>query len=354
MHRQHETNPHFLPHQQPPQPRAHPLPSQQHPEPQADPARSRRQKRAQQHPESQAGPEPAHSRQHPERRPLPSQQYPEPQADPARSRRQPRAHSFPSQQHPEPQAGPDPAHSRQQPERRVQFVPSPEHASQEHPEPPAHPGGSSPQHFRRWTDPFQQPGLRVIEPRKTKPLTWFTAVFCVIFWVVVIVGGLVVLVVYMLFRPRSPRFDISSVTLNAAYLDMGYLLNADVTVLANFTNPNKKVHVDFSYLVVNLYYEDTLIASRAIYPFSVASRQTMFADVHMVTSQVQLPMKDSQKLTEQIQNNGIEFQIKGYFRTRSNLGSFLRYSYWLYGKCRIVVTAPPSGVLVSRSCRTKR
>ncbi|RVX04316.1 hypothetical protein CK203_018427 [Vitis vinifera] len=246
-----------------------------------------------------------------ERRPLPSQQHPEPQADPARSRRQPRAHFFPSQQHPEPQAGPDPAHSRQQPERRVQFGPSPEHASQQHPEPPAHPEISSPQHFRRWTDPLHRP-IPVCGP--SRPYS------------------------HMLFRPRSPRFDVSSVTLNAAYLDMGYLLNADVTVLANFTNPNKKVHVDFSYLVVNLYYEDTLIASRAIYPFSVASRQTMFADVHMVTSQVRLPIKDSLKLTEQIQNNGIEFQLKGYFRTRSNLGSFLRYSYWLYGKCSIVVT----------------
>ena len=175
-----------------------------------------------------------------------------------------------------------------------------------------------------------------------------------IFWVVIIVGGLIVLIVYMLFRPRSPRFDVSGVSLNAAYLDMGYLLNADVTVLANFTNPNRKVNVDFSYLVIHLNYEGPLIASRAITPFSAASMQTMFADVHMVTTQVRLPIKDSQKFAAQVQKNQIQFQLKGYFRTRSNLGTFLRYSYWLYGKYSVVVTVPPSGELVSRSYKTKR
>ena len=42
-------------------------------------------------------------------------------------------------------------------------------------------------------------------------------------------------IVCLVFRPQSPHFDVFSVTLNAAYLDLGYLLNADLTMLANFT-----------------------------------------------------------------------------------------------------------------------
>lgn len=162
------------------------------------------------------------------------------------------------------------------------------------------------------------------------------------------------LIIYLAYRPQSPRFDLSSVTLNAAYLDMGYLLNADVTMLANFTNPNKKVRIDFSYVTLNLYYEDTLIATRYIEPFSASKKESRFADIHMVTSQVRLSVKDIQRLKRQIQSNKILFQVKGFFRTRSNLGSFLRYSYWLYGHCSFVVTGPPNGVIVSKTCKTKR
>ncbi|MBA0784621.1 hypothetical protein Gotri_000036 [Gossypium trilobum] len=111
---------------------------------------------------------------------------------------------------------------------------------------------------------------------------------------------------------------------------MGYLLNADLTVLANFTNPNKKVSVDFSYLYLDLYFENTLIATQYIEPFSATRGQSIFANIHMVSSQVKLSMKESMLLQKQIQNNRVIFTVKGMFRARSNLGSFLKYSYWLH------------------------
>ncbi|XP_021293205.1 NDR1/HIN1-like protein 6 [Herrania umbratica] len=190
--------------------------------------------------------------------------------------------------------------------------------------------------------------------RRTKPVTWFAAAFCIIFWLAVIIGGLIVLVVYLVFRPRSPRFDVTSVTLNAAYLDMGYLLNADLTMLANFTNPNKKVRVDFSSMYLDLYFENTRIATQYIEPFSAARRQSMFANIHMVTSQVRLSVKETLLLQKQIQNNRVMFTVKGEFRARSNFGSVWSYSYWLHGRCSIMVSSPPTGVLRDKRCRTKQ
>lgn len=162
------------------------------------------------------------------------------------------------------------------------------------------------------------------------------------------------LIVYLVFRPQSPHFEVSSATLNAAYLDLGYLLNADVTVLANFTNPNKKVHVDFSSMIIYLYYGSTLVATQYVEPFSAAKAESKFANIHMVTSQVQLPMAETQRLIKQMESNGVIFEVKGVFRARSKLGSILRYSYNLYGYCSIMVTRPPGGVLIKRKCRTKR
>lgn len=161
------------------------------------------------------------------------------------------------------------------------------------------------------------------------------------------------LIVYLVFRPRSPHFDVISVTWNAAYLDMGNLLNADLTVLANFTNLNKKVSVDFSYLYLDLYFENTLIATQYIEPFSATRGQSIFANIHMVSSQVKLSMKESMLLQKQIQNNRVIFTVKGMFRARSNLGSFLKYSYWLHGQCGIMLSSPPTGVLRDKKCKTK-
>ncbi|KAL3819298.1 hypothetical protein ACJIZ3_005203 [Penstemon smallii] len=171
---------------------------------------------------------------------------------------------------------------------------------------------------------------------------------------IIIVGGLIILIVYLVFRPRNPRFDISSVTFNAAYLDMGYLLNADVTLLANFSNPNTKVNVDFGYVILDLYFERNFIATRYIEPFSVKSRESRFADVHMMTSQVRLSNALSLELQRQIESGRVNFEIKGLFKSRSKLGGILHYTYWMNAHCEIAVTGPPTGVLIGKRCVTKR
>ncbi|KAM7269273.1 hypothetical protein ACFE04_024770 [Oxalis oulophora] len=196
--------------------------------------------------------------------------------------------------------------------------------------------------------------LLIPKQQKTKCITWCAALICAIFWILVILGGLIVLIIYLVFRPRSPRFDVSSATLNAAYLDMGILLNADLRVLANFTNPNKRVSVEFSYVTLDLNFGNVLIATQYVKPFKAARAQSLFADVHMVTSQVRLSPQASELLKRQMANNRVHFEVRGIFHARSTLGNFLGYSYKLYSICNIELTGPPTGVLRSSKCRTKR
>jgi hypothetical protein len=180
-------------------------------------------------------------------------------------------------------------------------------------------------------------------PVRTKPITWLGAVFCTIFYIVIFIGGPTVLVVYLVYRSRSPRFDVSSAT--SASIDAGSQLDADLSVLANQTNPNRKVSVDFSYLIIDLYYGSTLIASqgwvkvwKCSYGFYSGSASR----------------NGKRAASEQISINRVLYDVKGVFRVRSKLGSLLLYSYRLYGHCIILVTSPPSGVLRATKCRTKR
>ncbi|GAB2280549.1 hypothetical protein Dimus_015175 [Dionaea muscipula] len=191
-------------------------------------------------------------------------------------------------------------------------------------------------------------------PSRTKPITWFAAVFCVILWIVIILGGLLVLIIYLVYRPRNPHLQIMSATLNAAYLDMGYLLNADLTLLANFTNPSNKVRVDFNYVILQLYYQNQLIANQYVESFSAMRGETKLASIEMVSSQVRLPVKVCQQLMVQIQNNTVPFDVDGLIHARSNFGSVFRYSYWLYTHCNIMLTAPPTGIMIASKCKTKR
>ncbi|KAK9074641.1 hypothetical protein SSX86_007239 [Deinandra increscens subsp. villosa] len=201
---------------------------------------------------------------------------------------------------------------------------------------------------------YPSPPLRVPPPRKTKGLTWLVAICCVLFWIIIILGGLVLLIIYLAYRPRYPKFDITNASFNAAYLDLGYLLNSDVTLLANFTNPNKKVDVEFRYMVVNLYFEGTLIAARYVEPLSVPPKGYKLRDVHMVSSQIRFSKTHTTQLNEQIRTGRVRFEAKSYLRTTSTLGGFFRYSYWLHGHCIFEVGGPPSGSLLRKSCATKR
>ncbi|KAI3731438.1 hypothetical protein L1987_62626 [Smallanthus sonchifolius] len=223
--------------------------------------------------------------------------------------------------------------------------------------PPRPPPYSRPPHTSHQGTPVSHhssPPLRVPPPRKTKHLTWLIAVCCVLFWIIIILGGLILLIVYLAFRPRYPKFDITSASLNAAYLDLGYLLNVDMTLLANFTNPNKKVNVEFRYMVINLYFEGTLIAARYVKPLSVSRKGYQLRDVHMVSSQIPFSRIHVAHLNEQMRTGRIMFEAKSFLRTTSTLGGFFRYSYWLHGHCKFVVSGPPSGMLVAKSCVTKR
>lgn len=219
-------------------------------------------------------------------------------------------------------------------------------------EPPHQPHHGSRPHSDSHTRPHGL--IHAPTSQRTKPVTWLVAALCMLFWILVIVGGLIVLIVYLVFRPHSPWFDISTATINAAYLDMGYLLNADVTVLANFSNPNTKVKVDFSYAILDLYIDNKFIVTSYIPPFAVMRGESRFANVHMVASQVALSTAQSMQLQKQIQQGRMNLDIKGLFKARSKLGGVFHYSYWMYAHCQLVLSGPPTGVLIRKKCVTKK
>ncbi|XP_004244336.1 uncharacterized protein At1g08160-like [Solanum lycopersicum] len=189
--------------------------------------------------------------------------------------------------------------------------------------------------------------------RRTNPAVWCAAILCMMFCLLLILFGIGTLVIFLSIKPRNPVFDTSNASLNVIYLDSPKYMNGDFTFIANFTNPNKKLDVRFEHLVIELFFSDSLIATQVVQPFSQRQRETRLVQVHMISSLVYLPPISAFKLQKQVLSNRVVYNIRGTFKVRVNIG-LIHYSYWLHGRCQLEMTGPPTGALITHSCRTKR
>lgn len=190
-------------------------------------------------------------------------------------------------------------------------------------------------------------------PRRTNPIIWCGAFLCILFSIIVILAGIVVLIIFLAVKPKHPLFDTTTVSLNSIYLDSPEYLNGDFTFLANFSNPNRKIDIRFEYLDIELYFHDRLIATQALQPFTQRRGEARLEAIHMISSEVYLPPNLSMELRNQVQRNRVQYHIRGTFRVRASLG-LAHFSYWLYARCMVEMTSPPTGILVAHSCKTKR
>lgn len=188
---------------------------------------------------------------------------------------------------------------------------------------------------------------------RTNPIVWCCAILCLIFSLLVILLGVATLIIFLVIKPRNPVFDTPNANLNVIYFDSPEYFNGDFTFIANFSNPNRKLNVRFEYLVIELYFVDSLIAAQALQPFSQKQGDTRLVQVHLISSLVHLQPNHALRLQKQMQSNRVVYNVRGTFRVRVSLG-LIHFSYWLHGRCQLEMSSPPTGVLISRSCRTKR
>ncbi|XP_062112518.1 uncharacterized protein LOC133823686 [Humulus lupulus] len=170
-------------------------------------------------------------------------------------------------------------------------------------------------------------------------------------------AALSLLIFYLVLSHWGPRFGVVSTgtTLNKLSLEKGNLLNVNITLGTNFTNPNKKAAVDFKHIVVELYFGQTIIANNNVEPgLSAPKGGTQSVEVDMVASKVQLFELEIQRLKSQMLKDKVMFEVRGSFLAQSKLWRHLRYSYRMHGQCSLTMKKPTHGVLVSSKCKTKK
>ncbi|KAM2613844.1 hypothetical protein TB2_028535 [Malus domestica] len=199
--------------------------------------------------------------------------------------------------------------------------------------------------------PTKQTRLR--QPQRTNPLIWCCAIACLIFSLILIFFGIATLILFLVVKPKTPSFDIPNASLNTIYFDSPEYFNGDFTFLANFSNPNRKIDIRFEYLDMELYFSDRLIATQSLAPFTQRPGEGRLGSVRLISSLVYLPVNHAVALRTQVQNNRVTYNMRGTFKVRASLG-MIHFSYWLHSRCQLQMTGPPTGVLVARSCKSKR
>ncbi|QCE01873.1 uncharacterized protein At1g08160-like [Vigna unguiculata] len=193
------------------------------------------------------------------------------------------------------------------------------------------------------------------QPRlqRTKPIIWCAAILCLIFSLLLIFFGIATLILYLAMKPKNPTFDIPNASLNVVYFDSPQYLNGEFTLVANFSNPNRRIGVRFESLNIELFYSERLVSSQKVKPFTQKPRETRLQSVNLISSLVFLPQDVGVKLQRQVENNRINYNARGTFKVRFNIG-LIHLSYWLNTICQIEMTSPPTGILVARQCITSR
>ncbi|CAL9069045.1 unnamed protein product, partial [Musa banksii] len=229
--------------------------------------------------------------------------------------------------------------------------------AQSSPTPPTMHGGNQANHSHhqqeRRVPRVHRPSEFLTRPQPTHPAFWLVGACCTLLWVAIILAGLAILIVYLVVRPKGPQLEISSANLNGAILDGGGLLNADLSVLANFSNPNQKVDLRFGQVQLDLYFRSVLIATQGLGPFRERRREAVLRYVRMVSSSVALPADAAEAWRAGEIGNRHAMKVVASFRTRSDIGGWLHYTFRTRRHCNIVVGAPPAGVLLASSCTSK-
>lgn len=203
----------------------------------------------------------------------------------------------------------------------------------------------------------------ILPPRrgKRRPAAYIFTFCCIFFWLLVIGIGGAVLAIYLIYHPQPPKLRVNDATLNSGYIDelrtrtgrQTLTLNADVSVLASFYNPNTKIDIVLRYMQLDLYFEGNLVGTQAVWPAPMrqAPKGFVLRSVHIEVSEVRLSRGDALSWRNATLKGGpVALQLAGRLRTEMDFGKWLPFRYWIYPRCSLWFDPPPSGALLRARC----
>ncbi|KAJ4773033.1 proline-rich receptor-like kinase [Rhynchospora pubera] len=169
--------------------------------------------------------------------------------------------------------------------------------------------------------------------RRTSCLIWTAAIFCAIIATAVIIAGLVILVIYLIYQPKSPYLKMGNAQLIHLYYDQAGTLDTELQITIMAENDNTKTDAAFYSLSLDLLFQSVTIAQLQAADFVVPTNSSVPLGYDVQSTPVPLDPVGMSAMDSALKNRQIPFYLTGRARTRWRLGSL--YSTLLFPPKRL-------------------
>ncbi|KAJ4705693.1 Late embryogenesis abundant protein [Melia azedarach] len=170
--------------------------------------------------------------------------------------------------------------------------------------------------------------------RLCKCFCWTISLILILIIVIAIVAG----ILYLVFRPKLPKFSVDKMQITQFVLNDNSSLEATFNVTITARNPNKKIGIYYeSGSHISVYYTDTKLCEGSLPKFYQGHENTTVLNI-LLTGQTQNATELAGRLQEQQQSTGnVPLNLRVKQPVRVKLGKLKLMKVKFYVRCRVVV-----------------
>ncbi|CAA7033813.1 unnamed protein product [Microthlaspi erraticum] len=161
---------------------------------------------------------------------------------------------------------------------------------------------------------------RLTSRHGTSPFIWCAAIICAIISIVVIFGGIVVFVGYMVIHPRVPIISVDGAHLDLLKYDIVGVMQTQLTIVIRAENDNAKAHALFDKTEFKLIYEGKTIAYLRQDEFEVDKERSVLSNYLVQSYPIPLNPTMMEAIDFAVKQDVITFQLKGGSKARWRVG----------------------------------
>lgn len=189
--------------------------------------------------------------------------------------------------------------------------------------------------------------------RRTNPLIWCAAIVIGIVSLAVIIVGLIVIITYLIVRPKTPSISISYANLDKIYYDQSGNFASQVTLVIKAQNDNAKVHANFYNVGLVLGFRGLEIAKLVNKAFDVKKNSSVEFTYVVEPRQIILGRMQEDYLQSLFRKGMIEFELKGKARTRWKVWAVGWVKFSLHLDCELGFFVPNGSFIMGSHCSSK-
>ncbi|KMT04935.1 hypothetical protein BVRB_7g171010 [Beta vulgaris subsp. vulgaris] len=155
-------------------------------------------------------------------------------------------------------------------------------------------------------------------PRATFFRRFFAALIAVF-----IIFGVILLIVWLVLRPRIPSFTVDSLSLSSLNVSNSpSQISGSWSLQFSVSNPNHKLHVYYDEIDARLFYRNSLITQNQLPPFDQGTKNITSMDAHLVASSAYIDSNLGSRINGDRSRGSVNFDVQVIALVRFKAGGW--------------------------------